>query len=166
MIWDLKTTQAILGMRTVFRVEVDVLTAGGDQYVKFLAGKCFQEIQEMAYSYAAELSIEDMVYRWDVDELPGTQVKVHTLRTRWEPATTGVLMIGGDLDGQRFSVEPDNLRKSPIRVARALDTEKLWGTAGTDPLPPAADPLSVAEYLWSGWDDSRRLWTYSINGGQ
>ena len=49
MIWDLKTTQAILGMRTVFRVEVDALQAGGEDYVKFLAGKCYREIQEMMW---------------------------------------------------------------------------------------------------------------------
>lgn len=165
MIWDLDTTKAILGMRTVFRVEVDALTAGGEDYVKFLAGKCYQEIQEMAYSYAAELSIEDMVYRWDVDELPGTNVRVHTLRTRWEPATTNVLMSGGPLDGQLFGVDKETLRRFPIRVARSVDSGKLWGTSGDDPLPTAADPDSVLAYEWSGWEDSRRVWVYAIKEG-
>jgi hypothetical protein len=166
MIWDLKTTQAILGMRTVFRVEVDALRAGGEEYVKFLAGKCYREIQEMAYSYAAELNIEDMVYRWDVDELPGTQERVHTLRTRWEPATNTVLMHGGEMDGQVFGVDRDALRRFPIRVAKSVDSGKLWGTTGDDPLPPVADPDSVLSYEWSGWEDSRGLWVYSLNEGR
>lgn len=164
MRWDLKTTQAIMRMRTVFRAEVDALAAGGEEYVKFLADKCYREIQEMAYSYAAELDIQDMVYRWDVDELPGTMQKVHTLRTRWEPSTTAVLMVGGEMEGQVFSVEAETLRRFPIRVARALDTGKVWGTSGDDPLPTAANVANIDHYVWNGWEESRRLWVYELEG--
>lgn len=163
MIWDLNATQAILRMRAVVRLSEDAVKAGGDEYIKFVAEKLYYEIQEMAYSFAAELNSEDMVYRRDEDvELPGTNVVVHTLRARWEPATTNVLMQGGELDGQVFGVDASQLRRFPIRVAKSVDSGKLWGTAGDDPLPPAADPITEVAYKWSGWDESRRLWVYSM----
>lgn len=163
MIWDRKTTQAIERMRAQYSVSTEALTAGGDEYVKSLAGKLCNEIQEMAYTYAAELAIEDFVFSWDVSAIPATSAKVHVLRARWEPATTTVLMVGGDLDGKEFTVERETLRKFPVRVARALDTDKLWGTSGPDPLPTAADPNSVISYEWSGWEDARRIWVYEVS---
>lgn len=162
MMWDLKTTETILGMRTRLSVSIDMLKEGGDEYVKHLASDAYREIQQMAYSYAAELHIEDMVFRWEVEEVPDLDLKVHTLRARWEPSTHGVLMLGGDMDGQRFQIDKDTLRKHPIRVARAVDTGKLWGTSGEDPVPSAVLPSSVVLYHWSGWEDAERIWTYTL----
>lgn len=165
MIWDMKAIVAIGRLRTVAGVSTEHLARGGDELVKAVADKLYRELQEMAYTHAAELALEDIVFSWDEPET-GSFSGMRRLRARWEPATTGVRMLGGPLNGTLVQVPKSQLRRFPIRVAQAPDTGRLWGTCGDDEIPEAITAAKVLEYQWTGWDDAEGVWIYSLEEGQ
>lgn len=151
MIWTLDQVRQVLRYRATYSADAQALLQGGDVYAQFLAEKLYQEIKEMAWTLAVEIDIQDMYFKWLDDEIEGMNVR--KLRARWEPETTDALLLNGPMEGQRYHLQRDQLYTALSAFAHAESLDPM----GEGPV------VERVEYRLSGWHESERIWTFSID---
>lgn len=161
MIWELPQLRMIQHYGAQLAVSPDALKLGKDAYVVALAQKLYQQVQDMAWTLAAELDIEDMHFTWSEPPAPEFG-DLRFLRARWRPESKQVLFRNGPLEGKRLTVAPEVLAGERIMAMEGMDAP-LWNPSG-----PAEEKLPTweVEYRLDGWDEESRSWVYAIKEGK
>lgn len=159
MIWTREQVAAMEGYTftqaiDMFVVERAAQADGSNPAIEATLDHLFSGLQAAGHTWAVEVSRDDM----QVDVKPSEAGHMlDVVRMRWRPQTTAGLFIGGPIGGKVMTLDAHTHRRGMyVMVHQGVEA---W-TPGT--AYPETDLAKKLFYEWTGWSETRRMWTYAL----
>jgi hypothetical protein len=144
-------------VRALEKLTVEVRVSGGlrrGDFVRTLRRRAVAKLNDLAASYAVDLTAEDIVY----SVLPGKPdvFGCNNYRCRWEPTGLAVELSGGPKDGQEIQLS------SPRQHIRFQVLSPAWREVMAAPDAPPVAPKVNYVYEIVGYNLASRRWVFAL----